>query len=504
MEFSEEEILKYVNLTEIQAKEFFEKKQYKVAAAFALQILKINPDNLTALKLLALIAYQHQKIPQAIEYFKTALKYHQTGELHNNIALAYSQIGEISKAITHLKKALEINSSYHFHSNLGLQYLTLRQYNEAIQEFKESLELHQEAKTWAMLGSCYAEQHDLEKAELCFKQALELDPNFANAHCSLANIYQLKGEWEKSWSEYEWRFENYSNAKEWLSLFNSNKKWQKENLTDKKILLFSEQGIGDSIHFFRYVPLVKKLGAYVIIHCPDTLEPLYKPYVDEIFTQEPTALKDLSYDYFASLMSLPYLLNNPPIPKTPYLFTNKKIDFSQYTQFKIGIVWAGNPQHPNDRFRSCFLKEFSPIQEIPNVKLFSLQKDIRLRQYRLENKPIDLTADCNFNVVDLKDELTTFEDTANVLKAIDLLISVDTSVVHLAGALDVPTWVLLPYNTDWRWKLTGTETEWYKSLKLFRQKTLGNWAEVFQEMKKELLDLVKLGPKVQSITEKSE
>lgn len=478
--------------------ELFTNKRYEDAEITLTWALKVDPENVRALQIMGLLKHNQRKFTEGINFFQTAIKIEpNNAENHSNLSLCYSNLGEYEKSMPHIQKAVKLAPNCNFmHSNMGLIYFQNKDFDKAIECFLAAIKLKNEATTWCMLGGCYAEKRLLDKAEECFKKSIEIKPKFAGAHLDLAVIYHLKGDWDKAWKEYEWRFECHDQTKFWLDLFDIKKRWCGEDLKGKRIILHSEQGVGDCLHFFRYVSLVKKLGAYVIMHCQEALDSLFSPHVDEMYTIDPGtiplhAFRDANfgipeYDYFASVMSLPYLLGNPPIPGTPYLHTDKKISLDNYSDyFKIGISWGGNPQHPNDAYRSCRLNLFRPIHDMPNVKLFSLQKDKRLRQYHLSKTPIDLMEGSEgMKIIDM--EMNTFEDTAAILKSLDLLITVDTSVLHLAGALQVPTWALLSYNNDWRWKAEGSNTEWYSSVKLFRQKTLGDWIPVFDEIKEAL------------------
>lgn len=460
------------------------------------QVLKVDPANQQGLQLLGLIKHKKNEHEKAIEIFESALTTDPDNvENHNNLALSYAGIGKYDKAIELLEKAVTMDPKGFMYSNLGLQYRNNKDTNKAIESFEKSLAMEETAHTWGMLGGCYGEKKNLEKAEHCFRKSLEINPNFAPGHVDLASIYQLKGEWEKAWEEYEWRFEVYQQTRFWQQIYEPEKKWDgKADLTGKRLIVHSEQGVGDAIHFARYVPLLKKLGAYTILHCWENLEGLFKPLADEIYTKDPSLIpiyqkrnKEFgmpSYDLHCSIMSLPYLLKSKEIPPTPYLRTNKQINMGDYEGlFKIGIVWGGNPQHPNDANRSCRLNHFRPIYELPNVKLFSLQKDTRPRAYRFMPNPIDLMEGASdMKIVDVAEFMNDFEDTAAIIKGMDLVIGVDTAVIHLGGAINHPTWVMLAWNSDWRWKLEGEKTEWYSSVRLFRQPTEGDWESVIQAM----------------------
>lgn len=497
--FSQEKIKELVSSGLKIATEQFSRGQTEDAEIVVKQILKVDPEDQQGLQLLGLIKHRKNEHEKAIEIFEKALLIEPSNiENQNNLALSYAGIGKFEKAIELLEKATNIQSKGFMYSNLALQYRNNKNIDKAIENFEKALTLEETAPTWGMLGGCYGEKQNLEKAEECFRKALSIDPNFAPAHVDLASIHQLRGEWTKAWKEYEWRFEVYQQTKFWQQIYEPDKKWKGENLVDKRIMIYSEQGTGDAIHFMRYVPLLKNLGAHTIIHCVDSLASLLKPLADEVYTKDPSQIPvyqkrpndfDIPvYDYHCSAMSLPYFLKCEDIPKPPYLHVNKTINMDDYKNFfKIGIVWAGNPQHPNDTNRSCKLNQFRPIYELPNVKLFSLQKDTRPRAYRFANTPIDLTEGTeDMQIVDVSEYMNNFEDTASIIKGMDLIISVDTAVAHLAGALNHPAWILLAWNPDWRWKLKGEITEWYSSAKLFRQSQVGDWDSVFQTIKDRL------------------
>jgi len=494
--FTQEKIKELVSSGLDVATKKFAAGQIEDAEIVTKQVLKVDPTSQPGLQLLGLIKHKKNEHEKAIEIFETALQDDPKNvENYNNLALSYAGIGKYPKSIELLEKAIELSPKGFIYSNLGLQYRNNQEVDKAIEAFEKSLSMEETAHTWGMLGGCFGEKQNLEKAEQCFVRSLEINPDFAPGHVDLASIYQLKGEWAKAWEEYEWRFDVYQQTKFWQNIYEPEKRWNgKDDLTNKRIIIHSEQGIGDAIHFVRYVPLLKKLGAHTIIHCWENLENLFKPLSDETYTKDPSLIpiyqkrpKDFDipqYDFHCSMMSLPHLLKSEEIPSTPYLHVDDKINTDDYEGlFKIGIVWGGNPQHPNDANRSCKLNYFRPIYELPNVKLFSLQKDTRPRAYRFMPTPIDLTEGAeDMKIVDLSEYMNNFEDTAAIIKGMDLIISIDTAVVHLAGAINHPTWALLAWNSDWRWKLRGDTTEWYPSVRLFRQQKNNDWESVFSEV----------------------
>lgn len=489
--FSSQEIENLMNQAfEVSFQKFHDKK-FQEANLILSQALKINPDNNRIIQLLALTQYALGDFNSAIINFQKSLKqYPDDAENLNNLGLCYSGLGQFDEAINCIKKSLKLKPTSSVYSNLGLQYKHKKNYKKAISLFHKSLSLKSDASTWGMLGGCYGDLRELDEAKKCFLTALEINPNFAQAHLDLSHVYQLQGEYDKSWNEYQWRFEVFEQLKVWKEIYEPDKLWTGQSLEKKRIIIHGEQGHGDCIHFFRYL---KFLNGYKIIHCSQALKTLFEPYVDEIYTVDPTLVRnnklDLpQHDYHCSIMSLPHILNNPVIPNDPYIECDKKLDLQDYTNyFKIGIVWAGNPQHPNDCNRSCKLNLFKEIHDLPNVKLFSLMKDLRPRAYRFHPEPIDLTENTeNMRIVDMSSHIDSFKDTATIINSLDLVITVDSAILHLCGSMGKKTWALIPWNNDWRWGLNSKKTIWYPSVTLFRQKKLGNWKDVFEKMNKKL------------------
>lgn len=487
--FTEDEILKLIDQVTNIAFEKFKSGYYQDAEVILTQTLKVFPSEIKALQLMGLVKHKLGNFSDAIEIFNNAIEIEPSNsENYNNIGLCYSNNGKYDDAIKMIKKAIDLNPTFaYMHSNLGLQYRNINNLDAAIKCFQNSLSIEESELTWGMLGGCYGEKRDLDEAERCFKQAIKINPNFAGGHVDLANVYHLKGEWDKAWEEYEWRDEVFEQLKVWKNLYDPSKKWTGQSLENKTIIIHGEQGHGDTIQFFRYVKYLK--NAHVILHCSNDLSSIFSDHVDEIYTEEPNEIKTEElpvHDYHCSILSLPYILKLREVP--PFsLKINKRINLDCYSNsIKIGIVWAGNPQHPNDANRSCHLKHFLEIHDIPGIKLFSLVKDIRPRIYRFNSDPIDLTEGTEeMKIVDMAPLMNTFGDTAEIINSLDLVITVDTSVLHLAGSMGKPTWALLPWVCDWRWG-SREETVWYPSVRIFRQPSKGDWHSVFSNIKKEI------------------
>ena len=480
------------------AVEYFKQKKHPYSIVILEQLLKCEPDHHDALQLYGINLQSINKYDEAIEIFTKCLKIEpENVETLNNLALSVSCKGQFKESVEIFKSALKIRDCSYIYNNLALQYRHLNEVEKSIKCLEKSNQIKESATTWAMLGGCYGELKNLDKSEFCLRKALEIDSGLAGAHVDLASIHHLRGEWAKGFAEYEYRHEVYDQLKIWSNIYNPQNQWRGQKLEGKSILVHCEQGHGDAVNFCRYLPYLQKLGAYVIFQCSESLKTLMLELTDQTYCVDPLQIPTWqerlagaahtipNHDYHCSLISLPHLLNNPPIIGARYLNFKNKYDLSNYNnQFKIGIVWAGNPQHPNDKQRSCHLKWFRETSSIPNVKLFSLMKDTRSRAYFGSNEAIDLTAGCeNMGVVDMSFAISSFEDTASIINALDLVIGVDTSVLHLAGALGKRCINMLPWNPDWRWCLEGENTVWYDSMTLVRPDSKNCWTSVFSKVK---------------------
>ncbi len=490
------------------------------------QLLKCDPEHAKALQLLGLAKHRQGQNAEAIEIIQTVLDIDPTNaDNWNNLGLAYGGLENYEKSIECIKKAIDFNpKQFLFYNNLALQYRASKNYDDAIKTMKEAIKINERPQLWVNLGGMYGELLNLDEAERCFNNALRLDPDSAAAHVDLAFLYHLRGDWKAGFKEYEWRFWYYPQLNFYHNAYDANKLWDgKASLKDKKVLVYGEQGLGDIIQFSRYMKYLKKLGAHVILNCPKNLDSLMRRVegVDDTTNRDitnDTGEKFPDYDYQFSSMSATNLLNIEEITGEPYIkpatTAFKDVMKKEYGDtFNVGIVWAGSSAHPQDKRRSIPLKHFKVLQDIEGVKLFSLQMENTKRQYgvtfrsmetdrekfkntRLDKfQPDKTVVDYNegaegMELVDLTNMIQSFDDTATILAGLDLVICCDTSMVHLAGAMGVPAWVMVTYNPDCRWGLNGDKTPWYDSVKIYRQTERGEWNPVFDQIKKDLNEIV--------------
>lgn len=472
----------------------FNSGRFKECEIILDQLLKVDPENFKALQLLGLCYYRKSENEKAIEKFSESLKIDSlNSENYNNMSLCYSKIGEIEKAISNMEKAIELNpEKANYYSNLGMLCRQAGDTERAIELYEKAIDLDPDSHySWMNLGSAYGSLKCLDKAISCFEKSIQIEDK-PQYHVDLAYAHHLKGEMKKGWEEYEYRLSYFPQLRKARETYDEDKRWTgDQSISNKKIVIYSEQGQGDVIQFSRFVPKICSLNpSSIVLKVPESLKNLISFDSDSISVTS----KDVEeYDYHCSVISLPYLLGiedlSMPTDGSFGIRKNKKIDLSDYSEsFKIGIVWAGNPQHPNDLNRSCPLRFFKPIEEVEGVKLFSLQKDLRPRAYPHHPCPINLTEGAeDMKIVDMSKSMESFEDTASIIRELDLVITADTSVVHLAGSIGKETWTLLPFNPDWRWTLEGEQTDWYPNMKLFRQSEPNGWVGLFENVKAELV-----------------
>ncbi len=329
----------------------------------------------------------------------------------------------------------------------------------------------------------------LDDAETHLRRALALDADGLDAHLGLARLLLLKGELSTGWVEYEWRRRKPESKLPKLP----GTEWDGSPIAGKTLLVYSEQGFGDVLQFCRYIPILAKLGARVLFAVPPQLTRLLEG-LDGV-TQLVTSFRPLPQcDFHVPLLSVPRLLgiaidrvpNQVPYLRAPVSTTPLPAPLG--SRIKIGIVWAGSPQHSNDRNRSLTLEEMLPLAGIPGVTLYSLQAGPRVGDLAKVSHPA--------LVRDLSPYLKDFADTAGVVAALDLVICADTAVAHLAAALGKRVWVLTPFSPDWRWLIGREDTPWYPTMRLFRQSQPGRWDDVMARVVDELTKLAAQQPEL--------
>jgi tetratricopeptide (TPR) repeat protein/ADP-heptose:LPS heptosyltransferase len=474
-----------------------EQEDLEGAIAHYQKALELRPNFAEAMSNLG-AAYKEQKqFEQAIAYFRQALEIRPDyAEVHNNLGNAYQEQGNVEAAIACYEAALKIRPDYaEIHSNLGNMLQQQGQFEAAFDQFERAIALQPDyAGAYNNWGIALRNSGQIDAAMQAYQRAIDLNPGFVEAQWNQALTQLMLGEFEVGFAGYEWRLQ-WSKFKEQNPPRDLKQpRWQGEPIAGQTLLLYSEQGMGDTIQFIRYATLAAERGARVIVECHPPLVELLRS-VSGIAEILPWGSPLPPFDWHAPLMSLPHLFNTrlDTVPAAvPYLTVSTGVPLPpprsiaqsapelgnsgdcKDSTLKIGLVWSGNPQNPYNRMRTCPLEPLLALAQLPEVALYSLQKDLTAADAALLR--------AHPEVYDLRPLLTDFVATASLIQQLDLIISVDTAVTHLAGALGKPVWLLLPFSPDWRWLLDRPDTPWYPTVRLIRQPAYDDWDSVMMQV----------------------
>ena len=489
----------YEKVLEIQANQFdalqmlgilfAQTKQFAKAVDFLGKALQINPNIAACHSNRGIALKELGRFDEALASYDKAISLKPNhAEAFHNRGNVLQKLGRLEEALASYDKAISLKSDYvEAYSNRGNVLKDLRRLDDALASYDTAISLKSDyAEAYYNRANALKEFGRLDEAQVSYNKAISVRGDYADAHLSLSLCHLLAGNFKDGWHGYEWR---------WKSKDVSNTKWVREfsqplwlgagSLKDKTILLHAEQGLGDTIQFCRYVPLVAQLGAKVILEVQRPLGTLLDG-LDGV--QQIVAKGDElpEFAYHCPLLSLPLAFQTAPhtIPPTTQHFASDEATAAKWRGLlgdkikpRVGIVWSGNSDHKNDHNRSLTLSQLGP--HLPsNVEYISLQKEIRDGDKELLAQSSEIR--------DFSHALDDFKDTVALCELVDLVISVDTSVAHLAGTMGKPTWVLLPFSPDWRWLLDRDDTPWYPSAKLYRQEKYGDWQGVLQRLEADL------------------
>lgn len=432
---------------------------YESALELFDRVVKLDP---TVIHALYNKGYVHQHLgnrPEAIKAYEKVLKLKpEHSHAWVNLALCYRELGDNAKALEIYDRGLRVwPDSVDMLYNKGNVLRSLLRFADSIPVYQRVLALRPEhAKAMWNLGLSYMTLGDLKNGLPLYERGIEL-------------LVDSNPAWSKMRSKY---YEDVPT-------------WAKEPLEGKEILLYAEQGLGDTIQCIRFVhDVLRQKPCTVYIAVQPALKKLvqiaFDPVRDWVVVQE-TGEYHVKVDYQCSIISLPYMLGLQDIePCPPYLFAVSELVQEYQTHLgdkrNIGLVWSGNPDHPNDKQRSIALKTLEPLYSPAPAGFVAFQPEVR---------PEDELTLAESNMTRATG-LADFIYTAALLRTLKLLITVDTSVAHLAGALGVPVWLMVPYEPDWRWLVNRTDSPWYTTMRIFRQPAPGDWASVVTEIKNEL------------------
>lgn len=445
--------------------------------------------------------------------FDTAVRHHQSGQLfaaeklYRQMIAAYpdhaesyfmlaklgQHFGRHSDALPLVRKAIALNpANAEFQVLEGDLLMATDQVEQAIETLRRAAQLQPESRSiLVQLGYALKENNQIDEGIAAFERALSLRPNLASARWGLSQLRLMKGDFEHGWKDYEARWEGATELKR--PSF-PEPLWNGADLHGKRILLTPEQGFGDLFQAFRYVPMVRERGAHIMAFATPELERLWQAQegIDQVLSAKDERPQ---FDYHCPLMSLPRIFHTTEqtIPShVPYM----RADLAQVAEFeamiaprevnqlsrstRVGLAWSGRP---NPRGRSIPLLMLAPLAQVPGVVFHSLQTADSPPQSPPEG----------LRLVDWSSELHDFADTAALIATLDLVITIDTAVSHLAGAMGKPVWAMLRFAPDWRWRLDREDSAWYPTMRLFRQQKRGDWSEPLERVAAELKKLSSVG-----------
>lgn len=423
----------------------------------------------------------------AVEAYSNAIRINPSiTSAYNNLGVAYKELGEYELSRKAYEKVLEINpNDSAVHNNFGNLLRFCDDFAGAITHIEQSIKLNPSyPDAYSNLGAVYKENKEYSKAEPLYRKALSLNPNHTNANFDLALIELFSGNYDKGWQHYEHRIKmDELRAKIYPY---TTPIWRGEDLRGKTLILQNEQGFGDNIMFIRYVPMFLRLGANVILRTRPELVNLFKSIegIKEVYSEEESIPK---HDYYLPLLSSPnrFKTTLESVPKVfPYLSSyQEKSEFScNPKRFNIGIVWSSSKTNKDFKNKYIGLEHYKELFSLKGTSWYSLQTGEDASE--IQTKKLDK------NIVDLSGMLNDFSATASIIDKLDLIITTDTAVAHLCGAMNKQAWVLVPTPSDWRWMQEGDRTPWYDSLKLYRQDKRGSWKEPIAKIRDHLIPLI--------------
>jgi Flp pilus assembly protein TadD len=445
------------------------------------------------------------RINEAISSYRSTLDIDPNSpETLTNLGLALVE-SDPAQAVDYCRSAVEFGPQFaQTHNNLGFVMTRNGQHEEAIASCRRALEINPNfADAFTNLGTAYLAFGMRDAAAKSFERAIALSPESAQARFNQSALLLLRGKFKDGWQQYEWRRRTgEAPPRDFVQ-----PRWNGEPLEGKTVMIWAEQGLGDTLQFVRYAAMVKNLGARVVFECQKPLLKLIRSAkgIDCLVEQESGV--EVSgqrsevgeFDYQIPLLSLPGVFKTTleTIPaEVPYLFAEPALILKWRERlvhvegFRIGINWQGRPGKGPWQARNIPVEMFESLAEIPGFQLVSLQKDAEPSLALRASEAVGKGQSAIIELGEFDTEHGAFIDTAAIMMNLDLVITSDTSVAHLAGALGVPVWVALPFVPDWRWLLDRSDSPWYPTMRLFRQKKLGDWAGVFEEIKAALAERV--------------
>lgn len=466
------------------------------ASDLYMEILKLEPDNAQVWDLLGVVHFQQNDFLEGEVCIKKAIMLEPRVYYLENLAKLYLEKGDFLQSISLYEDIIKINNSYENLFNLAMAYKNAHQWENAKLTYQKALEVNPKGyESYYNLAYLAFFDNEPYKAIECYKKALEIKPDDWETTYFLGLAYMQVKDYKNGLAAFESRLCKksaiLSQEKLYPDLMRDKPEWKGEDLKDKILFTYYEAGFGDLLMFYRYIPILTSICKKLIIKPQKELLPLFREnsYGAEII-ENYDYQKQMYFDYHLPFLSIPHVLKldgdrmfihhddgyikaNPDKVK---LYNDK---YCQKDKFKIGIKWQGNTHY--DLERVLKVEDFFQLFEIPNTKFYSFQT--------LEGSEEITRIKEKYDIVNLGETFSDFSDTAGAMENMDLIISNDSSLIHLAGAMCKKSFVLLPYVYNWRWHVDLSKCDWYDSVTIFRQNEYGNWNNVFEDVKNKIIEI---------------
>lgn len=505
---------------------FRELKQLEEAQSSYEQALAFKPNYAVAYNNLGGVLMDLKRPDKALANFEKAVSIAaEYAEAYSNMSKALMDLGRIDEALASAERAVSINPGYTdaynnmgnilralkrpeealasyqkaisikpddamAHSNMALALKDLGRFDEALAYSEKAVSIQPDyAAAYSNMGNTLRDLMRLDEAMASYQKAVSIDPDYTEAHWNISRLLLLRGRYVDGWKLFEWRLRKEDTKDNYYDFLQPSWRGEKD-IAGKTLLVHTEQGYGDVIQFCRYLPQIETLGAKIVFEAPHMLLPFISTLnCPMTLVAKGDALPQ--FDAYCPVMSLPYAFQTTveTVPsQTPYLSCDEtrvqawRAKLGDTDRMRIGLVWFGSEAHVNDANRSIRLEELLSLFDLP-VEWHSLQKEYRAHDLALLERHTEIKQH--------QDDLHDFADTAALIECLDLVISVDTSVAHVAGAIGKPVWILLPHIPDYRWMLDREDTPWYPGARLFRQPEAGDWPSVVGKVAQQLRELIR-------------
>lgn len=445
-------------------KECITNRDFQNAEKLINQYLLVKNDS-ESRQYAAMIKMNLGKYQEAKELCIENIKTNKSAEDYTNIALIEKALNNFESAYGYAKYAYELKpTSAAIIANFAIVSKILGKNRQAKNLIDRAVEL--DPKNWMYIfnkASLFSDEGNLVKAKEFYDIALQLNPLEINVNIDYFYCLAKMKFYKKAWPFYEYRYFKIKSLQKLIKELNRPVLQTKQETYSQNICVIPEQGMGDNLMFLRFIKEFQRIAPYSYYLCP--------PSLTKIVAQMNINSKndfDESSTHVVGIMSLPYHLNIEKIPNQEVLINNKS---KLNNKIKIGICWAGSPNHPMDKDRSTYLSCFEPFLKDESFEIYSFQKETRPRKYTASKKIYDYAKGMeNYKIINLSDQLIDGYETANLISNMDLFISVDSYPIHLAGLVNVPAYVLVGNQPDWRWGLQGDKSDWYNNVTIVRKK----------------------------------